>query len=181
MTTNPGTINPTGTPTPWAFLRNTDFAGIVTPTRVVPTRTSRPDEVALWHLANRTLLVDTEAGVICGPDGVTRAEIPQPTGFGRVYLGRIWGKIRYSPAHRVVWLAKHGPIPGMYEIVQTNGHRWDNRISNLTIVTHAEAIRHATGDLYLDADTRDDPPDVRPFDTSSVIWGRSKSTRRNIR
>lgn len=149
----------------WVFLRSDDFAATVTPARGLPTRTSQPDEIVLWHLANRTLLVDTASGVVCRADRATRAETPQPNGTGRVYLGRTWGKVRYAPAHRIVWIAKHGPIPGMYRIVQVNGHPWDNRAENLSMVTHADAMAARDGRLYVGPDINgpDDRPTIPPY------------------
>lgn len=166
----------TATLTEWTFLRSDDFAGIVTPARGVPEATARPDEIIVWRLANRRLLVDTEAGVVCRADGVTRAEVPQPNGIGRVCLGRIWGKVRMAQAHRVVWVAKHGPIPGLYQIAHRNGHRWDNRIANLTIVTHAEAMAFAAGTAYLgpDVNGEDDRPYPILHHTQSVIDPRKR-------
>lgn len=141
----------------------------------MPTRTSRPDEIALWHLANRTLLVDTQAGTIFRGDGTTRAERPNHDAYGSVYLGRIAGKIRWGRAHRIVWIAAHGPIPGLYEITHRNGRRWDNRITNLDIVRHAETIRIAQRGAMHDSGPEDRPP-LNPCATSGdrVIPSRMK-------
>lgn len=157
-----------GTP---VFLRNTDFAGKLTPGGSVPTRLSRPDEVAIWHLGNRTLLVDTDTGFVFRRDGVTRAERAKPDGYGFIYLGRIDGKIRFARAHRVVWIAAHGPIPGMYEVNHRNGRRWDNRLANLDMVTHGANMRHAyrlpyehvAGEPFLGEEDR---PSINPYATA---------------
>lgn len=160
------------------FLRNTDFAGRLTTGSTVPTRTSRPDEIALWLLANRTLLVDTVAGIVCREDGTTRAETPLPNGYGSVYLGYVAGKIRWARAHRIVWIAAHGPIPGLYEINHRNSRRWDNRIANLDIVTHAANMRHAhllpyehvAGEPFLGDEDR---PAINPYSTADAYRDRA--------
>lgn len=165
------------------FLRDHDFAAIVTPARGVPTGTSHPDEIVIWHLANRTLLVDTEAGVICRADGVTRAETPQPSGIGRVYLGRVWGKVRYAQAHRIVWIARHGQIPGNYRITQINGRPWDNRIANLTIATHSETMTAKSGRTYLGPDvngSEDDRPAIPPYVSPMGVRRPPRSKRRSF-
>lgn len=177
-----GTNGPPNTPCEPIFLRDGDFAVIVTPARGVPTATSQPDEIVVQQLALRQILVDTEAGIVCRADG-TRAETPQPAGFGRVYLGRIWGRVRYATAHRVVWLAKHGPIPGNYRVIHVNGRSWDNRIANLALATAAEARRHAAGTGYAGpppAELPDDRPASRPHTTAADGHKPSRARRRNL-
>lgn len=176
-----GPKGPTNTPRPLTFLRDGDFAAIVTPARGVPTATSQPDEIVVQLLAKRQLLVDTEAGIICRADGTTRAETPQPAGSGRVYLGRIWGRVRWATAHRVVWIAKHGPIPGNYRVIHVNGRKWDNRTSNLALATHAEAHRHAAGTGYVGPEpaTLDDRP-PRAHATAADYVKPSRMKRRNL-
>jgi hypothetical protein len=171
------------TPSEWTFLRDDDFAGKLTPTGGVPSRTSRPDEIALWHLRRRTLLVDTEAGVVCRADGVTRAERPKPTGYGIVYLGRVAGKTRFAMAHRVVWIARHGLIPGLYEVNHRNSRRWDNRIENLDLVRHAENMKHAHLQPYVfvagkDINGRDDRPEFSPYTSAANIGYAATGQRR---
>lgn len=46
-------------------------------------------------------------------------------------------------AHRIVWEVVHGPIPPGRHIDHRNGHRADNRISNLDCVTPRENMRRA--------------------------------------
>lgn len=165
------------------FLTTSDFAVKVTAAGSVPTRTSPPDEIALWHLANRTLLVDTEAGEVYRADGVTRAERPDvETGFGKVYLGRIAGRVRFAQAHRVVWIARHGPIPGMYEIAHRNGHRWDNRLANLALTTRSESMRRANGSLWIHVDPGpDDRPTIKPYTTAQTYLTKpARMNRRNV-
>jgi hypothetical protein len=119
------------------------YATKLTTDRTMPPVNCTPDELAIWHLANRTLLVDTETGCIYRADGTTRAETPRPDGYGNVYLGRPYGRLRWGRAHRIVWIAEHGPIPGMYTVNHRNSHRWDNRISNLDLTTQRGQMRHA--------------------------------------
>lgn len=126
----------------YTYLRETDFATKLTPGRGMPDVSSTPEDVYLWHLAKRTLLVDTLAGVICKADGVTRAERAKSTAYGIVYLGRFGGRVKWFYAHRGVWIAAHGRIPGTYQINHRNGHRWDNRLENLDMVTPGDNVRH---------------------------------------
>lgn len=152
------------TPTAPQFLRDHDFAGTLTARGRVPTAQSTADEVAVWRLASRFLLVDADAGEIYRADGETRAEhLDRRTAYGKVYLGRVHGRVRIAQAHRVVWIARHGLIPGMYEVNHRNGLRWDNRVLNLDLVTHAANCRHARRLPYAFAAGRDiNGPDDRP-------------------
>lgn len=163
-------------PTSWTFLRPGDFATTFTSGGRVPTRTSQPDEIALWHLARRTILVDTESGIVCDPSG-HRIERPDDRAYGKIYLGYVGGKARWASAHRVVWLAKHGPIPGNYRIVHRNGIRWDNRISNLNIATHHEAMLAARGHLDLDVPETGKP---RLIHGGMINRATSRAKHRNI-
>ena len=40
-----------------------------------------------------------------------------------------------SLLHRCIWIKKHGPIPDDHEVNHINRKRWDNRISNLELLT----------------------------------------------
>ena len=46
-------------------------------------------------------------------------------------------------AHRVVWEAFNGPIPGRLEVNHKNLDRHDNRLENLELLTHRENVNHA--------------------------------------
>lgn len=45
--------------------------------------------------------------------------------------------------HRVIWTIANGKIPDGMQINHKNGHRWDNRIENLELVTASENTTHA--------------------------------------
>jgi hypothetical protein len=53
------------------------------------------------------------------------------------------GQYSRRAAHRVVWEAFNGPIPGRLEINHKNLDRADNRLENLELLTHRENIQHA--------------------------------------
>jgi hypothetical protein len=169
-------------PSECVYLHPDDLAGKLTPTRGVPNRLWTPDEIAILHLVTGRLRVDPDRGVVVRDDGY-RAEHPTATGYGSVYLGRVDGKQRFARAHRVVWIAARGRIPGMYEINHRNGLRWDNRIGNLDLVTHADNIRHGhrlpyehvPGVPFLGEDDR---PAAQPFVTGSIVDGRNQRRSR---
>lgn len=160
-----------------AFLTEADFVTKLTPTGSVPPDSVTPDELALWVLANRTFLVDTEGGAIYRADGITRAEyLNRQTGYGKILLGRPWGRQRWAQAHRVVWLARNGAIPGMLQINHLNGLRWDNRIANLELVTAGDNARHGHRLPYefavgVDINGHDDRPSLAPYAASWTTQG----------
>lgn len=167
----------------WQSLRPSDFATKLTPSGTLPPTPSTPDEMTIWTLSNRILLVDTEAGVVFRPNG-KRAEYPRPNGYGYVLLGKVQGKQKWARAHRVVWIAAHGPIPGMYEINHRNSRRWDNRIENLDMVTHAGNAAHAHLQPYehvpgVPFEGPDDRPAYSLYATSAQTkaHGRSRTGR----
>jgi hypothetical protein len=53
------------------------------------------------------------------------------------------GKYTKKQAHRVVWEAFNGPIPGRLEVNHKNLNRSDNRLENLELLTHQQNIQHA--------------------------------------
>jgi hypothetical protein len=101
-----------------------------------PTR----DGDILAQLADGTLAVDLESGLVFRNG---RPSAPRGGRYLRVYMG----DRRTALAHRVVWLAAHGPIPAGYEVDHKNGDREDNRLANLQAITAAEnTARHARRD-----------------------------------
>jgi hypothetical protein len=95
-------------------------------------------------MAAGRLLVDVESGVITYTSG-RRAENPQSSGYGRVYVGRVNGKVKWCGAHRIVWMARYGPIPPNLVVNHRNRRPWDNRIENLDLTDRAGNVRHAFG------------------------------------
>lgn len=149
-------------------LRVGKFATKLTPTgTALPSQQCTGDEYAIWLLAHDRLIVGVEEGEIYRPNW-KRAEIPRKDGYGAVYLGRINGKIKWGRAHRIVWIAEHGPIPGTYQINHLNGHRWDNRIANLDLCTPGENARHAHKLEYSHIPGVKDSPDDRPTNSPVI-------------
>ncbi len=96
------------------------------------------DLIAHQALQDGRLTVNPYEGAVYKPDG-TRAEwLDRHHMYGRVPIqGRdaIW-------AHRLVWIAAHGPIPADELVTHLNGRGWDNRIENLA--TRTKRVRTGT-------------------------------------
>lgn len=71
-----------------------------------------------------------------------RAEHARSDGYLRI-RATVQGVRHQVSAHRVIWMAVHGPIPEGYTIDHVNGKRSDNRIDNLDAVPHAENVARA--------------------------------------
>lgn len=71
-----------------------------------------------------------------------RAEHSRSDGYLRI-RATVQGVRHQVSAHRVIWMAVHGPIPEGYTIDHVNGKRSDNRIDNLDAVPHAENVARA--------------------------------------
>lgn len=99
-----------------------------------------PDELAIQLLESQILTVDIESGAIWR-DGERAEVLHVKTGYGRVVVGN--RPLRWAMAHRVVWIAAHGPIPPGLLINHMNLRRWDNRLANLELTTHTGNLRHA--------------------------------------
>ena len=50
--------------------------------------------------------------------------------------------------HRLVWESNHGVIPADLELDHINNIRWDNRISNLQLLTHLQNLQKIAPDKY---------------------------------
>jgi hypothetical protein len=57
------------------------------------------------------------------------------------------GKQRHPLAHRVVWQAFNGPILKGLEVNHKNGIKFDNRLSNLELMTRSENMLHGFREL----------------------------------
>jgi hypothetical protein len=100
------------------------------------------DPYIIHALEYGTIQVDPEVGAVFSY-GLNVCKLDKQSGYVRAAIpGATVG------AHRVVFIAKHGPIvPGMV-INHRNKVRHDNRIRNLEMVTHGENIAHAFGTVY---------------------------------
>ena len=116
------------------------------------------DSYALDQLDAGTLTVDADLGVVYlhGRPATRR------TVHGYVRVGLPNGK--QVLAHRVMWLAVHGPIADGLVINHRNRRRDDNRLSNLEAVTSRQNALHATGSLAYVG--------IRPEDLEAVdpLW-----------
>jgi len=91
---------------------------------------------------------------------------------GRPATGKtVYGYVRVSLpngkqvlAHRVIWLAVHGPIANGLVINHRNRQRDDNRLDNLEAITPQQNTLHATGSLAYVG--------IRPEDVEAVdpLW-----------
>ena len=52
------------------------------------------------------------------------------------------GKLRNTQAHRLVWHHFNGPIPDGLQVNHINGNGFDNRPSNLEVLTPSQNTRH---------------------------------------
>ncbi len=71
-----------------------------------------------------------------------RAERKNKDGYLQVRL-RHNGKEYSCMAHRIVWTFTNGRIPEGYEINHKDGHKENNRLDNLELVTSSENQKHA--------------------------------------
>lgn len=64
-------------------------------------------------------------------------------GYRLVRLPDEHGRWLTFPAHRLVWIWHHGPIPEGLQVNHKNLDKGDNRIENLELVTPSGNIRHS--------------------------------------
>lgn len=98
------------------------------------------DVFVLAALASGDIRVDVATGEIRDRDG-RRVEC-LARGGGRVLVQRTPRRV-WAPAHRVVWLAAEGEIPGRLVVRHLNGRRWDNRRANLFLSGQRGCVRYS--------------------------------------
>lgn len=107
-------------------------------------------------LESGTVTADVGLGIVYRTSTGQRCETPTRLGYGRVMVQRTPRTI-YVMAHRLIWMAAHGPIPsGDLQVNHINKRPWDNRIVNLELVTAGGNISHSQDRWYV-ALTNDDP------------------------
>lgn len=110
---------------------------------------SRPDLLALQAIQSGRIVVDPEAGAIYRRDGERAELVDKRTAYGRVHVYTRPSCL--AMAHRIIWIAVHGLIPGTLQVNHINRVRWDNRIANLELVTATGNARHWRGTRTYDA------------------------------
>lgn len=65
-------------------------------------------------------------------------------------------------AHRVMWMAQHGTLLPTMQINHRNSRRWDNRLSNLELVTSQGNRLHSLGQDYAAVGLSEDSNVVHP-------------------
>lgn len=111
------------------------------------TRTPSNDQHIHAAIRSGALTADPDTG------GVTYRGAPVGTARSDGYLqinicrGNRAGVVGVM-AHRVVWLCHRPPILPGWQINHRNGRRWDNRLTNLEVVTQTDNARHGRGNDY---------------------------------
>lgn len=120
----------------------------------MPVASNDPHGIAA--LTAGIVYVDAEEGIVYRASTGQRCEQPTKLGYGRVMVQRTPRTI-YVMAHRLVWMAAHGPIPSnTLQVNHINKRPWDNRIDNLELVTPGGNISHSRDRWYV-ALTNNDP------------------------
>lgn len=107
---------------------------------------SRIDALTIQALENGSLRVDLQTGAIYNRQGERAEYLDKRLAYGRVQVYH--RPYTLAMAHRVVWIAIHGPIPCGLQVNHINRRRWDNRPENLELVSPAGNARHWRGSAY---------------------------------
>lgn len=105
------------------------------------------DGLALAALAAGRLRVDVDAGEIYTARGRRAERLDGKKLYGLVTVRA--KPNRTAMAHRIVWLAAYGFIPTGLEVNHINRRGWDNRLTNLELVTKAGNQAHWRGGDYV--------------------------------
>ncbi len=112
-------------------------------------------------VASGRLIVDFDTGLIYSP----RSNTPDKPlgaitkkGYLRVCLN-IDGSQAHALAHRIVWAAKHGPVPAGFQIDHCDTIKTHNWIDNLEAVTGAKNMARAAKNGLTNGGWRDGPRD----------------------
>ena len=127
------------------------------------------------------LIVEALAARYLAPDYATGTiyRWGKPVGrhnrHGYIYVPLPGGKT--ALAHRVVWIAAHGPISDGLMVNHRNRVRHDNRLENLELVTAAQNLAHSLGNAYYD---RVRPEDEEAVDPAWLALVRSLAANGNV-
>lgn len=72
-------------------------------------------------------------------------------------------------AHRVMWIYHYPQTPETLQVNHRNGRRWDNRLSNLELVTPTDNVRHAVGREYAAVNDLDESDSVLDSDWLATV------------
>ena len=107
------------------------------------------DDIAINRLRDKTLEVDFDTGkiyslLVPGRKGEKTELKGAINADGHIIHGLICNKRRTSAAfaHRIVWIAAHGPIRRGLAVHHVNGNATDNRLANLELVKAEKHIHH---------------------------------------
>jgi hypothetical protein len=105
----------------------------------------RGDLAILALVESGRLRVDYERGLVFAPKSNTPDKpvgALTKKGYLRVCV-TVSGRQMHFMAHRIVWVAKHGPVPPGDHVDHRNTNKQDNRLSNLEAVPAATNMRRA--------------------------------------
>ena len=122
------------------------------------------DQEIVELLATGRLRVELDTGHVFAPKSNTPDKpcgAVTSKGYLRVCVN-VHGRQRHFMAHRIVWVAANGPVPGGHTVDHINTLKADNRLCNLEAVTARENTRRATvNGLYAHLGRRDGIRDAR--------------------